>query len=130
MASDYYVVLTVADHEQNGFVALARWPRMHEAQARAFIEEQDSAVDDESEPDINSASFTFILDLVQGNGDLIDCGNRCLPTQVAMSLAPEQVRWWLDKRPDPDSLIAAEPALITDTGRASLSTVEGGRDGG
>lgn len=100
------VVLTAADHERNGFVSLARWPLMSEAEARAFIEAADAQVSDESEPDIKTAPFTFILDLMEvTNGDLLDTGKRCLPTQVGMSLAPEQVRQWLDERPDPDSVM-------------------------
>lgn len=101
-----HVVLTVADRERNGFVSLARWPLMGEADARAFIDAADAQVSDESEPDILTASFTFILDLMdEANGDMIDTGKRVLPTQVAMSLAPEQVRQWLEERPDPDSVM-------------------------
>lgn len=100
-----HVVLTVADHDQNGFVALARWPTMPETEARAFIAAQDARVDDENEPDIKTASFTFILDLMEANGDCLDTGTRCLPTQVAMSLAPDPVRRWLDERPDPNSVM-------------------------
>lgn len=100
-----HIILTVADHDQNGFVALARSPAMTEAEARAFIEAKDALVTDESEPDIATGPFTFILDLMEANGDCIDTGKRCLPTQIAMSLAPEQVRQWLDERPDPDSVM-------------------------
>lgn len=100
-----HVVLTVADHEQNGFVSLARWPDTIEAEARAFIARQDESITDESEPDIKTAPFTFILDLMEANGDMIDSGKRCLPTQNAMALAPDQVRRWLDERPVPDCVI-------------------------
>ena len=102
-SNQMHVVLTVADHEQNGFVAPARWPDMTEGEARSFIEKQDALVDDDSEPDIKTASFTFILDLMSSeNGDLIDTGKRCLPTQVAMNLARGPVSRWLDERPDPE----------------------------
>lgn len=113
-AKRMHVVLTAADHEQNGFVALARWPAMTEGDARSFIAKQDALVDDDSEPDIKTAPFTFILDLVSSeNGDLIDTGKRCLPTQVAMNLAREQVSRWLDERPDPDSVMhRAVPELM------------------
>lgn len=100
-----HVVLTVADHEKNGFVALARWPEMSESEARAFIEAHDAMVDDESEPDIKTAAFTFILDLMEANGDCHDTGKRLLPTQVAMLIAPEQVSKWINERPDPDSVL-------------------------
>ena len=46
-----HVVVAVADHEQNGFVASARWPDMTEGEARSFIE-QDALVDD----DVNQIS--------------------------------------------------------------------------
>jgi len=97
------VILTVADHEQNGFVHLVRWPFASMAEARAFVRSVDGEVTDESEPDIRSAAFTFILDLCDG-WDTVDNGKRLLPTQVAMSIAPEAVRDWLDERPDPDSV--------------------------
>lgn len=99
------VVLTVADHEQNGFVALASWRFDSEAGARAFIKAHDDAVDPEAEPDIKTAPFTFILDLMDANGDMPDTGERLLPTQNAMKLAPEQVQKWLEERPEPDSVI-------------------------
>ncbi|MBZ9759431.1 hypothetical protein LB553_00830 [Mesorhizobium sp. CA8] len=98
-----HVVLTVADFEQNGFVALAQWSGLSEEAARSFIAEQDAAVSDDAEPDSDTAPFAFILDLMTPNGDCVDNGKRMLPTQVAMSLAPEQVRLWLEERPDPDS---------------------------
>ncbi len=100
--SDAHIELTVADHEKNGFVTLAKWPRMPEAEARAILDAIDATIDDASEPDIKTAPFTFILDLCSGY-DLVDNGKRLLPTQVAMSLAQEQVSVWLDERPDPDS---------------------------
>lgn len=100
------VILTVADHDQNGFVALAQWPGLSERRARQFIDFIDDAVSDDAEPDIKSAPFTFILDLMdERNGDLIDTGKRQLPTQIAMSLAPDEVRRWLEERPDPDSVM-------------------------
>lgn len=98
------VILTVADHEQNGFVHLAKWSFPSEDEARKFIAIVDREVTDESEPDIKADAFTFILDLWDGK-DMIDNGERLLPMQVAMSLAPEQVRQWLDERPDPDSVM-------------------------
>ncbi|MGN6537589.1 MAG: hypothetical protein ACTHKQ_17905 [Mesorhizobium sp.] len=120
-----HVVLTVADHEQNGFVALAQWSNLSEKQARAFIDKQDAAVSDESEPDINTAAFTFILDLMESDGDCIDTGKRQLPTQIAMSLAPAQVSRWLDERPFPDAVINR---VVPEVGRAALA--DGGRDAG
>ena len=100
------VVLTVADHEQNGFVSLAKWSGLTEAEALEFISATDASVCDESEPDIKTAPFTFIMDLMDDNGDLIDNGKRMLPTQTAMALAPEQVRQWLEERPEPDSVMS------------------------
>jgi hypothetical protein len=99
------VILTVGDHEQNGFVALAQWPRLSEPDARRFIANTDALVSDDNEPDVKTAAFTFILDLVDPRSDVIDNGKRLLPTQVAMSLAPQQVRDWLHERPVPDDVI-------------------------
>lgn len=103
MAGQHEVILTVADHDKNGFVHLARWPRLSEADARNFIDAIDSEVTDDSEPDIKTASQTFILDLWDERY-LIDNGKRLLPIQVAMSLAPDQVRDWLNERPEPDDV--------------------------
>jgi hypothetical protein len=75
----WFVTLTVADHEQNGFVALARWNFPDEVAARAFI-----------------------LDLHDERGDTVD-DSRNLPMQSVMRLAPVQVSEWLDERPDPDT---------------------------
>jgi hypothetical protein len=96
------VILTVGDHEQNGFVHLARWRFADEAEARRFIAEQDARVPEEAEPDHMTEPFTFILDLMAGPCDMIDNSERNLPMQNAMALAPEQVRHWLDERPEPD----------------------------
>lgn len=118
------IILTVADHEQNGFVSLAQWPGLTEDQARHIIDAIDAGISDEAEPDIKTAPFTFILDLMDdGNGDLFDTGKRMLPMQVAMSLAPEQVRHWLDERPDPDSVIRR---AVPTASRAALDA-QGGR---
>lgn len=97
------VVLTVADHEQNGFVSLARWEFPNEAAARAFIAAEDAAIPDGAEPDHRdpNVAFCFILDLANGRYETVDNG-RNLPLQAAMRLAPEQVREWLDVRPNPD----------------------------
>jgi len=100
----FSVVLTAADHDQNGFVSLAKWIGMSESTARNFIAGIDAEVSDESEPDIKTVAYTFILDLWDGR-DCIDNGKRVLPTQIAMSLAPDQVRDWLLERPDPDSVV-------------------------
>lgn len=112
------VVLTVADREQNGFVALARWPALKLDEARGLIEAIDATISDDAEPDIETAAFTFILDLWDGDYT-IDNGKRLLPTQVAMSLAPEQVQHWLNERPSPDSVICRRVPTLA---RAALSS--------
>jgi hypothetical protein len=90
------VVLTVVDHEQNGFVSLARWEFPNEAAARAFMAAEDAAIPEGAEPDSRDpdVAFTFLLDLDNG---------RNLPLQAAMRLAPDQIREWLTERPDPDT---------------------------
>jgi hypothetical protein len=117
------IVLTVGDHEQNGFVALAKWSHLEEAEARAAIDAVDASIPEEAEPDIETAAFTFILDLMNENGDLIDNSKRQLPTQTAMALAPDQVRQWLEERPDPDSVLCRH---IPEAVRRALN---GGTDG-
>ena len=57
------VVLTVADHEQNGFVSLARWRFADQKEALEFIASEDAKVMPDAEPDIKTAPFSFILDL-------------------------------------------------------------------
>jgi hypothetical protein len=100
------VILTVADHEENGFVHIARWTGHSEQSAREFVSAVDASVDPEAEPDIKSAPFTFILDIFDPqNWNLIDTGKRQLPLQIAMGLGGDHVRRWLDERPDPDAVI-------------------------
>ena len=118
----FSVVLTVADHDQNGFVHLGRWSGLSEAVARQFIDTVDGLVSDDSEPDMKTASFAFILDLWDGC-DCIDNGQRALPTQVAMSLAPDQVSNWLSERPDPDSA-AERPIAILKARQASTEAAK------
>lgn len=107
------VELTVGDHEQNGFVHLARWQFPDEASARAFIDAENAAIPDGAEPDHKTDAFTFILDLHEGERceNMVD-NSRNLPTQSAMRLAPDQVRWWLDKRPEPDEMLKFTSPLL------------------
>jgi len=104
--SKWMVVLTVADHEQNGFVSLARWIFPDEAAARTFIEAENAAIPEGAEPDHRDpdVAFTFILDLWDGpdySAGTVD-NSRNLPMQSVMRLAPDQVSRWLDERPNPD----------------------------
>lgn len=107
------IELTVGDHEQNGFVHLARWQFPDEATARAFIAAENAAIPEGAEPDNKTDAFTFILDLHEGVRcmDMVD-NSRNLPLQSAMRLAPDQVRWWLKKRPEPDSMIGYASPLL------------------
>lgn len=106
------IVLTVADHEKNGFIELAQWPGLDEAVALELIRTVDKTVTDDSEPDKENAPYWFILDLKNGNHDLVETSQRLLPTQVAMKLAPEQVQVWLNERPNPNRLLGrAVPSL-------------------
>lgn len=97
------VELTVGDHEQNGFVHLARWQFPDEDAARAFIAAENAAIPDGAEPDHLTDPFTFILDLHEGSRceNMVD-NSRNLPMQSAMRLANKQVSNWLIERPDPD----------------------------
>ncbi len=107
------IILTVADHEQNGFVALATWNGLPEPEARALISAIDASISDEAEPDIKTAAFTFILDLINGDDDILDTGSRCLPTQIAMAIAPAEVQRWLNERPAPDSVFHQRPPILS-----------------
>lgn len=106
------VVLTVGDHEKNGFVHLARWQFADEASARAFIAAENAAIPKGAEPDHMTDAFTFILDLHEGVRcmDMVD-NSKNLPMQSAMRLAPDQVRNWLNERPEPDSVAHSGPLL-------------------
>lgn len=110
----FTVELTVGDHEQNGFVHLARWQFDDEASARAFIAAENAAIPDGAEPDHMTDPLTFILDLHEGTRceNMVD-NSRNLPMQSAMRLAPDQVRRWLDERPEPDSVTRLGPLLPT-----------------
>lgn len=99
------VVLTVADHDANGFIGLCSFRFSSEAEARAAIKSIDDRITDEMEPDIKTAPFTFILDLTEPTeNDCVDNGRRLLPTQEAMRLAPTVVQEWLESRPDPEAV--------------------------
>lgn len=108
---NWYLRLTAADHEQNGFVALADWHGFTEAGARQAVAAVNAMVPEGAEPSAKTDAFNFILDLMFGD-ELIG-ESELLPTQVAMKLAPEQVRAWLNARPDPDaaSMTRTPPAL-------------------
>ncbi len=106
------VTLTAADHDQNGFVKLASWVSASKEVAMQFIADVDALVTDESEPNIKTAGYTFVLDLWTSPHTFEHSGERCLPTQVAMRLAPEQVRAWLAERPDPDAAFFRHTPLL------------------
>jgi len=106
------IVLTVADHEQNGFIDLARWIKLAEPEARRLIASVDARVLAECEPDLATDPFTFTLDLRDGLYNLIGGGERQLPMQEAMRLAPEQVSRWLTERPIPDDVAHIWPPVL------------------
>lgn len=97
------LILTACDHEQNGFVSIVQWSNLTELEARDVIERIDGEITDEIEPDLQTAPFTFILDLMDGE-ELVDTGKRQLPMQTAMRLSPDHVQRWLNERPVPDDV--------------------------
>ena len=108
------IELTVADQSKNGFIGLARWNCPDEATARNAIQAVDALVDNDMEPNLVQEDYFFVLDLhLVKNGSLDDIinGDRLLPLQIAMRLAPEQVTQWLNTRPDPDSHNLTNPIL-------------------
>jgi hypothetical protein len=96
------LVLTAADHDANGFVALARWPESPESEARRVLAGIDASITDEMEPDDKTVPFSFILDMMDGDHTCVDTTTRSLPLQVAMRLAYDPVLAWLEERPQPD----------------------------
>ncbi|CDZ67669.1 Hypothetical protein NGAL_HAMBI2605_59500 [Neorhizobium galegae bv. orientalis] len=111
MTEPMRIVLTVADHEKNGFVSLASTAFMAEDQARNLVTRIDGLVELDAEPG-DEASFAFVLDLMRPNGDCVDTGERLLPLQVAMTLAPDAVSHWLGERPEPDEVINRPPMVL------------------
>lgn len=121
------VVLTVVDHDKNGFIPLARWRSLGEKQARDFIALVDASVSEDAEPDNKTTSFAFILDLM-GGAELADTGTRLLPTQVAMFLAPDQASQWLSERPEPDAVLFRAVPILSALPSLALAEVEDTRD--
>ena len=96
--TDNHLILTVADHEANGFIALARFNM-----PRAFCEAAIQVVNGLIEPgscDRGNDAFNFILDMWDDGGTVGESDT--LPLQMAMRLAPDQVQAWLNERPDPE----------------------------
>ncbi len=110
----FAVRLTVADHDQDLFFHAAVFRCESEADARAKIAIVDGLVDDESEPELETCNFSFILDLIENDNfqDLIDTGKRCLPLQVARQLAPDAIDKWLTQRPDDCAAVIHRPPVL------------------
>nr|WP_298099713.1 hypothetical protein [uncultured Shinella sp.] len=119
------IVLTVLDHEQNGAVALAETSNMLDEAARVLIAAVDSLVEPDAEPGAEAA-FSFVLDLKLPNGDVVDNGQRMLPAQIAMTLAPEAVSHWLAERPEPDAVLHRMPMPMPLDRFPTTSTTSGG----
>lgn len=117
--NDLYLELTVADHEANGFVGLARWRIADMAQGEQLLAELDRLTPSEAAGDPKTDPYTFIMDLRGADDDLLQTSQLCLPLQIAMRLAPERVTWWMNTRPDPDSLAHLWPP--TQNGLPSLA---------
>lgn len=100
----HHLVLTVADHTQNGFISLARFAMPSKEAARAACDEINALIDPDS-VDVGSDDYTFILDIWEVSGEPTwGCSDNSnmFPSQIAMRLAPDQVREWLATRPDPN----------------------------
>lgn len=110
-----HIELCVGDHVQNGFCYLAQWSKADESTCRAALDAVDEMIDPEAEPDHKTEDYTFLLDLWDGPNNCVDNNKRNLPLQIAMRIAPDQVREWLEKRPDPDSpeMLIRVPPLLT-----------------
>jgi hypothetical protein len=109
-----HLELTACDHEQNGYVGLALWMADTLDDAMAAVARVNAMCPEEAQPDPKTEPFSFILDVHTGeNGlcfDHID-DSVSLPMQIAMRLAPDQVRAWLQTRPQPGADDRYPPTL-------------------
>lgn len=109
----YHIVLTVADHEKNGFIYLARWTLESRAAAMEAARQVSEAISAEEEPDSRESAYNFVLDVEGPSGDWEQPENtRYLPMQLAMRLALDPVRRWLAERPEPDDVLNRIPVTM------------------
>lgn len=102
------IILTVADHEQDGFLALAHWPVTSMADGLAAIRAVDASISDEEAGDSKVDAFNFLLDLHSDAHNCDDTSEKCLPLQLAMRIAPDAVQNWLNTRPNPNKMPYAD----------------------
>lgn len=104
-AAPAHIILTAFDGPANGCIALARWNAGSEAEARQSLAAVDELIPEGAEGDMGEDEIAFLLDLHDAVGDGIDNNAKPLPMQIAMRIAPEQVRDWMAERPDPDEVL-------------------------
>jgi len=106
---DFVIELTVADHLQSGFLALAHWPVASLDEGQAAIAAIDALIPDDADEDPDRDDFNFILDLHQSDAwpepNCVGNSEKLVPLQLAMRIAPDEVAAWLETRPDPDRVL-------------------------
>lgn len=113
-----YIALTFGDHKQNGVHQIAKWHVPSKSVGMELVEQFNRSIPADAAPDATEAEVTFILDIFDANGDLDQPENAvCLPMQDAQRLAPEQVKWWLERRPDPNEWVKKHNWAVPDLGK-------------
>lgn len=104
-----YVVLTVCDHEKNGFISLAKWFFENDELAKKFINHIEELI--KIEENKNEENCSFIIE-INGTTNDIRFTSINLNLKHALLIAPEQVRSWLAEKPDPEkTFFRAVPTL-------------------
>lgn len=103
-----YAQLTLADHDQNGFVAVVRFTGFATtADVLAWVKAFEP-ITVERDPD---ATFEFCLDVFENDHEQVD-EVMPLPTQIARRLAPAAVDRVLNERPEPDTVSGRTFAVL------------------
>lgn len=120
-----YIALTFGDHKQNGVHQIAKWFVPSKSIGMDLAQRFNAEIPADAVPDVSIAEFTFILDVFDSNGDFEQPANTvCLPMQDAMRHAPEQVKWWLENRPDPNDWVKENDWFVPDLGGWPVGSFE------
>lgn len=95
--------LTVADHDQNGFHALAVFPSFNDDKIKDDFGALNKLFPQEEFDIAKAESHSFLIDIRDSDGDLYD--QITVPLQFANLIAEDAVREWQNKRPNPDDAL-------------------------